>query len=58
LRLHPELLQKSVLGIIRAFCGKPENFFQRRKNLATLIVNINPLFLKSNKNYIGKQHKN
>ena len=37
-------------------CG--QLFLQSSKNLATLPVIIEPLFTESNKNSIGKQHKN
>ena len=60
------VLQKSVLGIVKTvyfskkmylvLCG--QLFLQSSKNLATLPVIIEPLFTESNKNSIGKQHKN
>ena len=37
-------------------CG--QLFYRSSKNLATLPVIIEPLFTESNKNSIGKQHKN
>ena len=60
------VLQKSVLGIVKTvyfskkmylvLCG--QLFYRSSKNLATLPVIIEPLFTESNKNSIGKQHKN